>query len=70
MGELDVRMLIRAAKPGRDQLMLETGYFGGLRVSELVSLMWSQVILPQGCLPQEPSVPAGGFRFAGCARLA
>jgi len=33
MGELDVRMLIRAARPGRDQLMLETAYFGGLRVS-------------------------------------
>ena len=44
MGELEVRMLIRAAKPGRDQLMLEVGYFGALRVSELVSLTWGQVI--------------------------
>ena len=38
MGELDVRTLIRAAKPGRDQLMLDVAYFGGLRVSELVGL--------------------------------
>jgi site-specific recombinase XerD len=44
MGELEVRMLIRAAKPGRDRLLLETGYFGGLRVSEVVSLTWAQVI--------------------------
>jgi site-specific recombinase XerD len=44
MGELEVRMLIRAAGQGRDRLMLEVAYFGGLRVSELVSLTWSQVI--------------------------
>jgi integrase/recombinase XerD len=44
MGELEVRMLIRAANPGRDRLMLEVAYFGGLRVSELVSLTWSQVV--------------------------
>ena len=44
MGELEVRMLIRAAKPGRDRLMLEVAYFGGLRVSELVGLIWGQVI--------------------------
>ena len=44
MGELEMRMLIDAAKPGRDRLMLEVAYFGGLRVSELVSLTWSQVI--------------------------
>jgi site-specific recombinase XerD len=44
MGEVDVRLLIRAAQAGRDQLLLETGYFGGLRVSELVNLTWSQAI--------------------------
>jgi integrase/recombinase XerD len=44
MGELEVRMLIRATRSGRDRLMLEVAYFGGLRVSELVSLTWSQVI--------------------------
>jgi integrase/recombinase XerD len=44
LGELEVRKLIDAANPGRDRLMLEVGYFGGLRVSELVSLAWRQVI--------------------------
>src|SRR6476646_8566106 len=44
LGELEVRKLIDAAKPGRDRLLLEVGYFGGLRVSELVNLTWAQVI--------------------------
>src|SRR6185369_17733016 len=44
LGELEVRKLIDAAKPGRDRLLLEVSYFGGLRVSELVGLTWSQVI--------------------------
>lgn len=44
LGELEVRKLIDAASPGRDRLMLEVAYFGGLRVSELVSLAWRQVI--------------------------
>jgi integrase/recombinase XerD len=44
LGELEVRKLIDAANPGRDRLMLEVGYFGGLRVSELVGLAWRQVI--------------------------
>lgn len=44
LGEVDIAMLIRAARPGRDRLLLELGYFGGLRVSELVSLTWAQVI--------------------------
>jgi site-specific recombinase XerD len=37
-------MLIRAARSERDRLLLQVGYFGGLRVSELVSLTWAQVI--------------------------
>jgi site-specific recombinase XerD len=44
LGELEVRKLIDAANPSRDRLMLEVAYFGGLRVSELVSLAWRQVI--------------------------
>jgi len=42
--QIDVELLIRAAKPGRDRLMLEVAYTGGLRVSELVSLTWAQII--------------------------
>jgi integrase/recombinase XerD len=44
LGEVEIAMLIRAARPGRDRLMLQVAYFGGLRVSELVGLTWSQVI--------------------------
>src|SRR5215831_11013132 len=44
LSEVEVAMLIRAAKTDRDRLMLEVAYFGGLRVSELVSLTWAQVI--------------------------
>jgi integrase/recombinase XerD len=44
LGELEVRDVIKHAKSGRDRLMLQVAYFGGLRVSELVSLTWSQVI--------------------------
>ena len=44
LGELEVRDLIKHAKPGRDRLMLDVAYFGGLRVSELVGLAWAQVI--------------------------
>jgi site-specific recombinase XerC len=44
LGELEVRKLIDAANLARDRPMLEVGYFGGLRVSELVSLTWAQVI--------------------------
>ena len=40
----NIHHLLRAARSRRDQLMLEVGYFGALRVSELAGLIWSQVI--------------------------
>ena len=44
MPEVDVQLLIRAARQGRNRLMLEVAYYGALRVSELVGLSWRQVI--------------------------
>ena len=44
LSDVDTQLLIRAARPGRDRLMLELGYFGALRVSELAALTWSQVL--------------------------
>ena len=43
MSEFDTQRLIHAAQ-GRDRLMLEVAYYGALRVSELVSLTWGQLI--------------------------
>ena len=43
MSEFDTQRLIHAAE-GRDRLMLEVAYYGALRVSELVSLTWGQLI--------------------------
>ena len=44
MSEVEIAMLIRAAKTDRDRLIFDLAYFGGLRASELVSLTWAQVI--------------------------
>ena len=44
LSDVDTQLLIRAARPGRDRLMLEIAYFGALRVSELAGLTWSQII--------------------------
>jgi site-specific recombinase XerD len=44
LSDIDVTLLIRAAKPGRDRLLLQVAYYGALRVSELASLTWGQVM--------------------------
>ena len=35
---------VRAAKPGRERIICEIGYYSALRVSEIASLTWSQVL--------------------------
>src|SRR5262245_60486739 len=42
--EVQVSLLIRAAPSKRDRVLLEVIYAGGLRISEAVNLIWSDVI--------------------------
>ena len=44
MSDVEVALLIRAAKPGRDRLKLQVAYYGGFRVSEPANLTWRQVL--------------------------
>lgn len=44
ISEADVELLLRNARSARDRLMIDVAYCGGLRVSELCSLTWSQII--------------------------
>jgi site-specific recombinase XerD len=44
MSEPDTFILLRSADTERDALLLEAAYYGGLRVSELVSLTWGRLI--------------------------
>jgi integrase/recombinase XerD len=44
LSQVDLHLLLRAARSKRDRLMLEVAYYGALRVSELASLTWDQVI--------------------------
>lgn len=40
----EIALLIRAASTKRDRLLIEVGYAGGLRVSEMVALRWGDVL--------------------------
>jgi len=44
MTPAEVALLIRAACSRRDRILIEVAYAGGLRVSELVNLCWSDVL--------------------------
>lgn len=44
ISEVEVSLLIRGAHTKRDRVLLEVAYAGGLRVSELVALSWSDVL--------------------------
>ena len=44
VSEVDVALLVRGARTKRDRVLLEVLYAGGLRVSELVALTWSDVL--------------------------
>ena len=44
ISEVEVGLLIRAARSRRDRVLIEVAYAGGLRVSELVGLTWSDVL--------------------------
>ncbi len=48
MREVEIHLLIRATAdsrhPERDRALFETGYYGGLRVSELAALTWDEVV--------------------------
>lgn len=50
--ETEIALLIRAAKTERDRLLIQVGYAGGLRVSELIALTWADVIVRDGGIVQ------------------
>jgi len=58
--EVDVMLLLRAATRPRDRLMLAVTYAGGLRVSELVALTWSDVLSGKGGKAQLSITGKGG----------
>jgi site-specific recombinase XerD len=48
VSEVEMGLLVRSAPSHRDCILIEVGYAGGLRVSELVALTWSDVIERDG----------------------
>ena len=79
LSQVELHLLLRAARSRRDRLMLEVAYFGALRVSELASLTWSQVIPRENGRGaarhrrqgrQAPQYPDPGRSRCGLARAA
>jgi site-specific recombinase XerD len=60
ISEVEVGLLVRGARTRRDRIMLEVLYAGGLRVSELVALTWSDVLPREGGQVQLSVVGKGG----------
>ena len=52
MTPAEVALLIRAAPSKRDRILIEVAYAGGLRVSEIVSLTWADVLARENDLVQ------------------
>jgi integrase/recombinase XerD len=44
VSEVEVSLLISAARSKRDRVLIEVAYAGGLRVSELVAINWTDVL--------------------------
>jgi site-specific recombinase XerD len=58
--ETEIALLVRAATTKRDRILLQVAYAGGLRVSEIVSLTWSDVIERDGDQVQLSVTGKGG----------
>ncbi len=65
ISEVEVGWLIRAARSERDRVLLAVLYAGGLRISELVSLSWADVIQREALL--QLSVTGKAARRARCS---
>jgi integrase/recombinase XerD len=73
ISEVDVALLVRSARTKRDRVLLEVLYGGGLRVSEVVALTWSDVlerdkgvqlsVLGKGGIVRQVLLPAAMSRF-------
>ena len=66
MSEVEVSLLIRAARSKRDRVLLEVSYARGLRVSETVALTWADV-LPRDNRVQLCRSWARAARYARCS---